>query len=115
MINIKEQHLHELNQLFESYCPKAEIWAYGSRVNGDSHSGSDLDLVVKSFHEEKKSVAELRRLLNDSDLPFLTDLQEFDKLPVSFQTEIRKGYVQIFPVETAEFRPSESIRSKEIL
>ena len=49
MITLKEKHLQILLEIFEDYCPKAEIWAYGSRVHGDSHSGSDLDLdlVVK--------------------------------------------------------------------
>ena len=54
MLNVKQRHLDMLYQIFNSYSPKAEIWAYGSRINGDSHLGSDLDLVVKNFNEENK-------------------------------------------------------------
>ncbi|WP_394370317.1 nucleotidyltransferase domain-containing protein [Pedobacter segetis] len=25
-----------------------QVWAYGSRVNGDAHVGSDLDLVIRT-------------------------------------------------------------------
>ncbi|MCD8037720.1 MAG: nucleotidyltransferase domain-containing protein [Lachnospiraceae bacterium] len=97
MLNVKEKYLAMLIEIFEAYCPSAEIWAYGSRVNGDSHSGSDLDLVVKSFNDESKSIATLRELLTDSDIPFLTDINEFDRLPAAFQEEIMKGYVVVFP------------------
>ena len=97
MINLKKEHLEELRNIFEKYCPKTEIWAYGSRVKGDSHSGSDLDLVVKSFNDENKTITELRHLLNESNIPFLIDINEFDKLPTCFQEEIKKSYVKIFP------------------
>ena len=29
------------------HVPGVEVWAYGSRVNGESHDGSDLDLVLR--------------------------------------------------------------------
>ena len=99
MINLKEKHLQILLEIFEGYCPKAEIWAYGSRVHGDSHSGSDLDLVVKSFNDESKKLWELRELCRESNIPFLIDLHAYDELPQSFQQEILKNYVVIFPAK----------------
>lgn len=97
MINLKQKYYDELRKIFDDYCPNAVIWAYGSRVNGDSHSGSDLDLVVKSFNKKDKYLYELRELLNDSDIPFLIEIQEYDRLPKSFQEEINKNYVEIYP------------------
>ncbi len=96
MLNVKQEYLEELKEIFNKYCPKAEIWAYGSRLKGDCHSGSDLDLVVKNFNEEDKYLYELKELLNDSDIPFLIDIQEFGYLPKSFQQEIEKSYIRIF-------------------
>ncbi len=32
--------------LLREHLPDVEVWAYGSRVNGRSHDGSDLDLVL---------------------------------------------------------------------
>lgn len=96
MLNVKDEYLKELKDIFTKYCPKAEIWAYGSRVKNDCHSGSDLDLVVKSFNEDNKHLYELKDLLNESDIPFLMDIQDFEKLPKSFQDEIKKEYVRIF-------------------
>ena len=102
MINLKQEYLNELYKIFQEYCPNAEIWAYGSRLNGDSHSGSDLDLTVKSFNEDKKYLSDLKELLNESDIPFLIDISEYEKLPTSFQNEINRNYIKIFPMEAPE-------------
>ncbi len=96
MLNVKQEYLNELKNIFSNYCPKAEIWAYGSRLTNDCHSGSDLDLTVKTFNDENKYLYELKELLNDSDIPFLIDINIFDNLPQSFQDEILKNYVKIF-------------------
>lgn len=96
MLNVKQEYLNELKNIFSNYCPKAEIWAYGSRLTNDCHSGSDLDLTVKTFNDENKYLYELKELLNDSDIPFLIDINIFDNLPQSFQDEILKNYVRIF-------------------
>lgn len=93
---VKPQYLKMLTDIFEQYCPNAEIWAYGSRVNGDAHEGSDLDMVVKNFHSNTAKLSELRELITNSNIPFLTNINEFDKLPKYFQDEILKKYVVIF-------------------
>ena len=92
---LRPQYLKILTDIFESYCPEAEIWAYGSRVKGDAHEGSDLDMVVKSFNSNK-NIYKLRELINDSNIPILTDILEFEKLPKTFQEEIEKEYVIIY-------------------
>lgn len=99
MINLKPRYFEMLRKIFEEYCPKAEIWAYGSRVHGDSHDGSDLDMTVKSFNDPTKKLWELKKLLDDSNIPFLMDISEFDKLPDYFQEEIKKNYVILFPAD----------------
>ena len=97
MINLKSKDLDTLQAIFRDYCPDAEIWAYGSRVNGDSHSGSDLDLAVKSFNDSKKRLWELKELLAESNITFLIDITDLGSLPSSFQDEIKKSYIVIFP------------------
>lgn len=90
---IEPKYLKMLTDIFDSYCPNAEIWAYGSRIKGEAHDGSDLDLVVKSFNSDDAYLFELKELINESNVPFLVDIHEFDKLPQSFQDEIKKDYI----------------------
>ena len=96
MIDLNTQYISILNQIFDTYCKNAEIWAYGSRVNGDCHDGSDLDLVVVSYNEHGKNLGELKQLINESDIPILVDISKFDTLPKSFQDEIRKNKIIIY-------------------
>lgn len=94
---IKPEYFNMLINIFMQYCPKAEVWAYGSRIKGNAHDGSDLDLVVFDFGDEKCSLAELKDILNDSDIPFLIDINEYKDLTENFQKEIKKKYLKIFP------------------
>lgn len=93
---LKPQYLEMLFEIFKSYCPEAEIWAYGSRINGKAHEGSDLDLIVKSFNNPDKDLFELKELLNDSDIPILVDVHEYEHMPETFQKEIEKDYIVIW-------------------
>lgn len=93
---IEPEYLEMLTNIFKQYCPNAEIWAYGSRLNGNAHEGSDLDLVVKNFNSSQANLFELRELISDSNIPFLIDIHEFDKLSKSFQDEIEKNYIIIY-------------------
>ncbi len=93
---IKPEYLKMLTDIFDSYCPNAVIWAYGSRLKGDAHEGSDLDLVVKDFNSKDAGLFELRELISESNVPFLVDINEFDRLPESFKDEIKKEYVVIY-------------------
>ena len=93
---VDPRHLKMLTDIFDSYCPNAEIWAYGSRLDGTAHSGSDLDLVIKDFGGEKLYTFELKEMFSESNIPFLIDILEFDKIPESFQKEILKNYVVIY-------------------
>ena len=93
---IKPQYLKMLTDIFDEYCPRAEIWAYGSRINGQAHDGSDLDLVVKTFNTNDIKAFQLKEIISNSNIPFLVDIQEFDNLPKSFQEEILKNYIVIY-------------------
>lgn len=93
---IKPQYLKMLTDIFDEYCPRAEIWAYGSRINGQAHDGSDLDLVVKTFNANNIKAFQLKEIISNSNIPFLVDIQEFDNLPKSFQEEILKNYIVIY-------------------
>ena len=96
---LKPQYLDMLLEIFGNYCPNAVIWAYGSRINGEAHEASDLDLVVKSFNDSSKNIYELKELVNNSDIPIIVDILDYNNIPESFQKEIEKNYIVIFGAE----------------
>lgn len=96
---LKPRYLDMLLEIFRNYCPNAEIWAYGSRISGEAHEASDLDLVVKSFNDSSKNIYELKELVNNSDIPIIVDILDYNNIPESFQKEIEKNYIVIFGTE----------------
>ena len=92
---LKPKHLKMLQEIFKKYCPDAKIWAYGSRIKGEAHDASDLDLVVRDFNDKTKNIYKLKELINDSDIPIIVDILDFYNIPESFQKEIEKDYVII--------------------
>ena len=65
------------------------MWAYGSRIDGFAHSGSDLDIAIVG----EGDISVLKTALEESNIPFLVDVVKFENLPESFQKEILKKYV----------------------
>ena len=93
---VADKYLEMLINIFEDYCPQVEVYAYGSRINGNAHDGSDLDLTIKNFPKDKY-LFELKELISESNVPFLVDINVFENLPQSFKDEIDKNNVKIYP------------------
>ena len=48
MLDLRPEWLEIVRHLLAVHLPDAEVWAYGSRVQGTCHEGSDLDLVARN-------------------------------------------------------------------
>lgn len=91
----------ELCAILQRYAPGAEFLAYGSRVNGTAHPGSDLDLAVRNPREPERqtpSFADLRAALEDSGIPILVDAHDWALLPENFRREIATSGIPL-PVD----------------
>ena len=93
---LKEKHLKMLKQIFDKYCPQATVLAYGSRIKGQAHSGSDLDLAIMNFDEIEYSIFDIKQAIQESNIPFLVDIFNIKHLPESFQKEILKENIVIY-------------------
>ena len=97
-LDLTPGQLDELRQLLARHVPEAEVWAYGSRVNGGGHEGSDLDLVLRNVPDLVRPVAgwlALVEALQDSALPMIVEVHDWARLPVSFHAEIARRHVVV--------------------
>ena len=80
---LSPRHHRLLKALLEKHVPKAEVWAYGSRVNGASHEASDLDLVLRSPTLEPlgPEYSDLVAALEESNIPILVQAHDWARLP----------------------------------
>lgn len=81
-----------------SVSQKAQLWAFGSRVNGEAHDTSDLDLVIVSDNKQKINInefLELKENLKESNIPILIQVLDWNRIPKSFHTNILLNYEKI--------------------
>ncbi len=95
-LHLRPRHRARLEALLREHLPAVEVWAYGSRVNGQSHDGSDLDLVLRGSGLEEIDICALgdfTQALHDSTIPFLVEARDWARLPERFHREIEREYV----------------------
>ena len=87
----------QLEALLREHVPGIEVWAYGSRVNGESHDGSDLDLALRGPDLEPLDGGfyDLLEAIEKSNIPILVQAHDWAMLPESFHREIERGYVVV--------------------
>jgi predicted nucleotidyltransferase len=84
-----------LLDLLAQYVPRAEVWAFGSRVRGEAHPASDLDLVVRCPRDPEQpmpGLLALRAALCDSPLPFSVDLLDWAAISEGMRQAIAAQY-----------------------
>jgi predicted nucleotidyltransferase len=87
-----------LLDLLAAHVPDAEVWAYGSRVNGQAHEGSDLDLVVRNpdrLDQPQRRLHVLRDALTESNLPILVEVLDWARISEDMRREIEREHVVI--------------------
>jgi len=96
---LREKDRLALLDILSSLGYPIEVWAYGSRVNGSAHAGSDLDLAVRGKNSQSLPFAIYSKLLEkiqDSNIPILIDIKDFYALPKTFQKNIENGYEVLY-------------------
>jgi predicted nucleotidyltransferase len=108
---LKSNYIQMLRNIFSELTIPVEIWAYGSRVNGTAHEGSDLDLVMVTPLREKVPldiVMELNEKIRDSNIPVLIELFDWARLPESFHHNIEACHEVLFTSVVHEIHDPET-------
>ncbi len=94
-MDLPQRYLDQVVAVLRAHAPHAEVWAYGSRVTGDGHEASDLDLVLRNpanLGAETPELSDLREAFIESNLPIRVDLMDWARLPESFHREIERAH-----------------------
>ena len=99
-LDIPARFREQIEALLRAHAPGVEAWAYGSRVSGGSHEGSDLDLVLRGPMLKQipsRMLADFAEALERSNIPILVQVYDWARLPENFHREIERGYVALVP------------------
>ena len=95
-LDLAPQYVTVLQALLKRHTPEAEVWAFGSRVNGDAHEGSDLDLVLRNPQDLTQPVngwLDLKDALQESSLPMLVEVHDWSHLPAGFHGNMEHRHI----------------------
>ncbi len=88
-----------LQAIFDATLLNIEVWAYGSRVSGKAHEGSDLDLVIRTPNLQKLPIdvyINLKEKIQDSNMPIVVELFDWARLPESFHENIEAQHEVLY-------------------
>ncbi|MDD4863974.1 MAG: nucleotidyltransferase domain-containing protein [Alishewanella agri] len=88
---ISEQEWRQVSTILQRLLPNYEVWAFGSRVQGNPKPYSDLDLVI--INEQPlplTQLAELAEAFSESDLPWKVDLERVDLCGIKNERQMSK-------------------------
>lgn len=96
---LRDKDKETLLNIFLAFQVSFEVWAYGSRVQGTAHSGSDLDLVLRTQNLEKLPIdilLEIKENIQQSNIPIIVELFDWARLPESFHRNIEAQHEVLF-------------------
>ena len=96
---LRQKDKQTLLQIFSAVAAPIEVWAYGSRVSGTAHEGSDLDLVILRKDRQKLPIdifMELKEKITESNIPIIVELFDWARLPESFHRNIEAQHEILF-------------------
>ena len=93
MIDLSPNHLRTVRQILAEHVPACEVRAFGSRVTQSAKKYSDLDLAVVGVTAlDRNTLAPLKDAFEDSDLPILVDVLDWQEISQSFREIIAQDY-----------------------
>jgi len=96
---LKDSYKKILHDIFSHYDFPFEVWAYGSRVNGNAHEGSDLDLVIITSERKRiptQTLMEIKENIRESNIPILVDIFDWASLPATFHKSIEDKHEVLY-------------------
>ena len=97
-LHLPKRYLQMVQAILQTHLPNAEVWAYGSRVNGDYYEASDLDLVVRQpedLSRKQINLGEVVDAFSESNLPIIVQLVDWARIPTDFHAEIAENHVVV--------------------
>lgn len=96
MIKLSENELRTVKNILKNYASNYEVLVFGSRVAGNTHEYSDIDIALRGTDKiDLLVLAAIKDEFQNSDLPFRVDIIDFNRVSSEFQAVILSNYSSI--------------------
>lgn len=93
MIKLSEKELRLVKNILKNCASNYEVLVFGSRVNGNTHEHSDLDIALRGSDKiDLLLLADIKDEFQNSDLRFRVDIIDFNRISTEFQKVILSSY-----------------------
>ena len=86
----------------ETLTQSLSLLAYGSRVTGDAHDTSDLDLILKTDDNSRVNIDDFvnfKEALQNSNIPIIVQVLDWQRVPESFHKNILENCIEMLKIE----------------
>ena len=96
-MEILDEEMDIIINIIKNHTIKCEVLIFGSRLKGNNHPFSDLDLafICKKGLEFKKKIS-LQIAFDDSDLPYRVDIVDYNNASKEFKEIIDRDNKKIW-------------------
>ena len=96
-MKISKEELILIKETLKRYLPpSAEVYAFGSRIDGTARADSDLDLLIKDKDRIPGNTMEfIKEAFEESNLPFKVDVVDYHRITTEFKNIIFKNSVKL--------------------
>ena len=97
-IYLKDKYLKILKNIFDKCLKKqnCEVLLFGSRATGQCMEMSDIDIAIKSNEKSQPTLYKIKEMLEESIIPFNTDVLNYFEIPDNWKTAIDKTGIPIW-------------------
>ena len=90
VIQLPESHVHTIQRILCQQVPQAQVFAFGSRVNGKPRKYSDIDLAIALPQPlGLRRLRQLKDAFEDSDLPICVDIVDWSVADPDFKAAVK--------------------------
>ena len=96
MIDLPQDQLDQVRAIVRQHVHGGEVFVFGSRVSGRARKFSELDLMVKADSVIPwRTLADLREAFEDSNLPILVDVVDWNTCSEQFRRQVGEALERI--------------------
>jgi len=93
---VSDSQLKIIKNILHPYSGEFEFFLYGSRVDGDFQTNSDLDVLIKGNQKLSfEDMENIKKQFDSSSLPFIVHIADFHDIDKSFYEILKNNMIKI--------------------
>lgn len=95
-MQLEQEHADIIRSVIQKHCPSAQVTLFGSRAKNTASATSDIDIAINTNASiPLKKLTLINSELNESDIPYLVDIIDWNRVSKEFQKNIIASAIEL--------------------